>query len=221
LSRAGEKGPSRADASLSLRGNIDVVSPLDLLEWLCRNRKTGRFHLYNQDIDGEVVIVDGDLVDARWRGLCGMPALCELVTCETGFFELLPVSSPVEQTLHGSWRNLLFQVVEMLDERKKDEKTQGASRTSRRRRKPSSEITLVALASEEETEFKEERTAKEEAPSGLVQGQIHAVSLVDQGFVAFKAGNIEEARRCWSEALVLDLENRSIQFNLRRLGRYS
>ena len=44
-----------------------------------------------------------------------------------------------------------------------------------------------------------------------------AVALIDQGFAALRAGNAAEARQCWTQALLLDPDNRSLQFNLRKL----
>jgi hypothetical protein len=44
-----------------------------------------------------------------------------------------------------------------------------------------------------------------------------ASSLVDRGFAALRAGDIEEARQCWLAAKRLDPENRSLDLNLRKL----
>jgi hypothetical protein len=44
-----------------------------------------------------------------------------------------------------------------------------------------------------------------------------ASSLVDKGFAALRAGNVEEARQCWLAAKQLDPENRSLDLNLKKL----
>jgi Tfp pilus assembly protein PilF len=44
-----------------------------------------------------------------------------------------------------------------------------------------------------------------------------ASHLIDQGFLAMKAGEIEHARTLWKQALTQDPENRMLQFNLRKL----
>ncbi|HRI70064.1 MAG TPA: tetratricopeptide repeat protein, partial [Polyangium sp.] len=41
--------------------------------------------------------------------------------------------------------------------------------------------------------------------------------LMDQGFSALRAGNRDEARRFWKEALELDPGNRRIELNLKKL----
>jgi Tfp pilus assembly protein PilF len=44
-----------------------------------------------------------------------------------------------------------------------------------------------------------------------------ASSLVDKGFAALRAGNVEEARKCWQSAKELDPDNRSLDLNLKKL----
>ena len=44
-----------------------------------------------------------------------------------------------------------------------------------------------------------------------------AIYLVDLGFAALRAGELAEAKRHWSRALLLDPTNRTLQLNLRRL----
>jgi hypothetical protein len=40
---------------------------------------------------------------------------------------------------------------------------------------------------------------------------------VDKGFAALRAGNNDEARRCWLAAKQLDPDNRSLDLNLKKL----
>jgi hypothetical protein len=44
-----------------------------------------------------------------------------------------------------------------------------------------------------------------------------ASSLVDRGFSALRAGNVDEARQFWLAAKKLDPENRSLDLNLKKL----
>jgi Tfp pilus assembly protein PilF len=42
-------------------------------------------------------------------------------------------------------------------------------------------------------------------------------ALIDYGFAALRAGNSAEARQYWTRALAREPDNRSLQFNLRKL----
>ena len=123
--RSPESRPQSGQETESLSGSLSVVSTLDLIEWLCSNRKIWSLRLYGQGqgrtnekvVTGEVVVVDGQMVDARWGDVHGLPALCEIVGCHKGSFDLAPVSGPIERTLDGRWQSLLLGAVQMLDER--------------------------------------------------------------------------------------------------------
>jgi hypothetical protein len=49
------------------------------------------------------------------------------------------------------------------------------------------------------------------------RGNGAASSLVDKGFAALRAGDVEEARKCWLAAKELDPDNRSLDLNLKKL----
>ena len=102
---------------VTLFGSLEIVSPLDLLEWLCCNQKSWSIKIHGKEMDGGVTVLDGQIVDARWDRLRGMDALSKIADCQQGLFELLPVTEPVERTLHGHWQGLLLSAVQRLDER--------------------------------------------------------------------------------------------------------
>jgi hypothetical protein len=183
--RAPEARAQSGQESETLCGSLAVVSTLDLIEWLCSNKKIWLLRLYRQGqgkgILGEVVVIDGQIVDARWGDVHGMPALSEIVGCQKGSFDLAPVSGSVERTLHGHWQSLLLSAVQILDERNH-----------------------------------QSRDSLPLAKAGKDNRQ-HPEALIDQGFAALRAGNSAEARQRWTEALALDPDNRSVQFNLRKL----
>jgi hypothetical protein len=183
-----QEGPTAAHESVTLSGSLSVVSPLDLLEWLCSNKKVWSIRLHGQGLDAEVTVVGGQILDARWGDIHGMDALCEIVGCQQGFFELVPVTATPEPTLHGHWQSLLLGAVQMLDERKHHKGAHTMSEGISERR-------LLSLRG----------------------GAISAEALVDQGFAALRTGDAAEAKRLWTEALVLDPDNRAVRFNLRKL----
>ena len=64
-----------------------------------------------------VTVCGGQIVDARWANIHGMEALSEIVGCQRGFFELMPVMKSLQRTLHGHWQNLLHSALQVLEER--------------------------------------------------------------------------------------------------------
>ena len=224
--RSSESRPQSGQDSETLSGSLSVVSTLDLIEWLCCNRKIWSLRLHGQDHDqsiaGEVVVVDGQMVDARWGDVHGLPALCEIVGCQKGSFDLVPVSGSVERTLDGHWQSLLLSAVQMLDERNhrnRDESPCEEPQESPRASSSSGQLMLIALPPDGQAQATAQATPSV-APAvfdARKDANASAVTLIDQGFAALRAGNPAEARQCWTQALALDPDNRSLQFNLRKL----
>ena len=107
-------------APTTLCGSLAVVSPLDLLEWLCGNNNNKRdwsIRLHGKGIDAVVTVAGGQIVNARWGNVHGIEALSEIVGCQRGFFELVPVTGSPQRTLHGPWQSLLHSALQALDER--------------------------------------------------------------------------------------------------------
>lgn len=196
LSKAAESSrPPASDEATTLRGSLAVLSPLDLLQWLCNNQQTWKVRLYGQGVDGDVVVLQGQLVDARWGILQGPSALVEIVGCQYGCFELVTVETLSAGNLHGHSQALLLNAVRALDER------------NHRVLKRASSVPPPS------GHFPPSPTA--------VSGEhsLPSLGLVDLGFAALRAGNTTEAKRFWREALALDPNNRSLQFNLKKLER--
>ena len=229
--RSPESRPQSGQGSETLSGNLSVVSTLDLIEWLCGNRKIWSLRLYGQrdgdgqSITGEVVVVEGQIVDARWGDVHGLPALSEIVSCEKGSFDLAPVSGSIERTLDGRWQSLLLCAVQMFDERKYHDRNGSQSEASQGGQRSASspvrsgELMLIALPPDGQAQADAQGTRSvvgSVSEAGMEAGA-SAVALIDRGFAALREGNSAKARQCWSQALVLDPDNRSLQFNLRKL----
>ena len=224
--RSPEQRPQAAQESETLRGSLAVVSPLDLIEWLCSNKKIWSLQLHGQGQgpSGEVVVIDGQIVDARWGSVHGMEALSEIVDLKKGSFDLAPVSGSIERTLQGHWQSLLLGAVQMLDERNFQRRSGTPSDgvpEVRRAANRSGEHMMIALPPDgqvqAEAEAPDGRSASDAASSAGKDPGTSAEALIDRGFAALRAGNSSEAKRCWNEALALDPDNRSVQFNLRKL----
>jgi hypothetical protein len=67
-------------------------------------------------------VVGGQIVDARWGNMRGMEALSEIVGCQRGIFELVPVTGSPRRTLHGHWQCLLHGALQVLAERNCEER---------------------------------------------------------------------------------------------------
>jgi Domain of unknown function (DUF4388) len=211
-----------------LCGSLAIVSPLDLIEWLCSNKKIWSLRLHGQGqgqgVIGEVVVIDGQIVDARWGDVHGMQALSEIVGLKQGSFDLAPVSGSIERTLQGHWQSLLLGAVQILDERNFQKRSGAPSEGSpqgRRSASRSGEHMMIALPPDDQVqtaaEVPGERSAAHAGSSAGKDVGPTAEALIDHGFAALRTGNSAEARRCWTQALALDPENRSVQFNLRKL----
>jgi hypothetical protein len=219
--RPPEARPQPAQGSETLCGSLAIVSPLDLIEWLCSNKKIWslRLHGQGQGLSGEVVVVDGQMVDARWGDVRGMQALSEIVDLKKGSFDLAPVSGSIERTLQGPWQSLLLNAVQMLDERNFQRRSGTPSEGTpevRRSSSHSGEHMMIALPADA-AETTGERSVPDAVSSASRDAGTSAEALIDRGFAALRAGNSFEAKRCWTEALALDPDNRSVQFNLRKL----
>jgi Domain of unknown function (DUF4388) len=119
--RSAEQGLGPERAATTLRGSLAVVSPLDLLAWLCGNKRDWSIRLHGQGVDALVTVRDGQIVDARWAHIHGLEALGEIVGCQRGFFELVPVTGSQQRTLHGHWQGLLHSALQALHERNREE----------------------------------------------------------------------------------------------------
>jgi hypothetical protein len=231
--RSPESRPQPGQGSETLCGSLSVVSALDLIEWLCSNRKIWSLRLHGQEdgpshgqtITGEVVVVDGQMIDARWGESHGLPALSEIVGCQKGSFDLAPVSGSIERTLDGHWQSLLLSAVQILDERNhrnrdgsQSEVSQDGPRTSSSSGR-SGEHMLIALPADGQSQADAPATPSvaEGVPGGGKDASASAEALIDRGFAALRVGNSAEARQCWTQAVALDPDNRSLQFNLRKL----
>ena len=64
-----------------------------------------------------VTVRGGQIVHARWGQVRGMEALSEIVGCQQGFFELVPVTGSQQRTLQGPWQSLLHGALQALGER--------------------------------------------------------------------------------------------------------
>jgi hypothetical protein len=214
-----EPKPARSERPAILFGSLDVVSAFDLLEWLCCNHKSWALRVLAPGLEGQAVVLGGELVDARFGSMRGLPALAEIVGCRQGQFDLVPVTEVAQPTLHGRWQALLLSAAQMLDERDQAIRAEVTIVPERRPAKAGAPQRpgppLVALPSADAR-----RSKPPPLPAGrgeLPAPRTDVEALIDQGFAALREGDRAEARRCWGAALALAPGHRTLQFNLRKL----
>jgi hypothetical protein len=210
-----------------LKGSLAVVSATDLLEWLCCNGRTGILRLHDAaKPKAQVVILSGQIVDATWPGLRGLEALCEIVACEHGSFDLVPASTAAERTLHGNWQTLLLSATQILDERNHEDRQSGKGDASTKRKaapqsSSRSSEHLFALPFPDEPKTRPNLDAQDAHATATSdsagQNPVTAQEWIDQGFSALRVGDNERARACWTTALAMQPSDRTLRFNLRKL----
>lgn len=177
-------------SNISLQGSLQIVSPPDLIQWLCCGNRSHRVHLWGADFEGELVVQSGELVDATADGLRGMDALVAIFEQTEGSFELLALDAVRSHSLHGSWQSLVLTATQRLDER-------------------AMEFSPTAHTREDIAPVPAEILSGNESSS--------VAELVDRGFVALRVGMPGVAYTLWTRALERDPDNKSIRFNLQRL----
>jgi CheY-like chemotaxis protein len=198
------------DCIQRLSGCLSALSAADLIQMLCLANRTAAIRISAHGLTGTVMVQDGRLVHAAWGDLVGPQALCEIIAAEDGVFRTTPVPEEVETTIHQDWQHALMDAVRVLDERAHGSPRQSGSFPAIRiDDSVFDRMASGASSSRKGNGIEDARTLPRSAGASS--------ALLDKGFAALRAGNIEEARQCWLAAKQLDPENRSIDLNLRKL----
>jgi DNA-binding response OmpR family regulator len=196
-----------------LSGCFSTLSAADLIQMLCLTQRTAALRITAHGVSGSVMVKEGQLVHATWGALVGQQALCEILDAKDGVFRTTPLPDGIEPTFRVSWQHALMDATRALDER--------ANSTRRRTGSfPAIRVDDFSLPPGQSQDTKGptvvapdpgQDARRAPRPAGV------APSLVDRGFAALRAGNVEEARQCWLAAKKLDPENRSLDLNLKKL----
>ena len=190
-----------------LSGSFSALSAADLIQMLCLAQRTSALRITAHGVAGTVMVKQGRLLHATWGNTVGQEALCGIIAAEDGVFRTTPLPADVEPTITQDWQHALMEAVRTLDER-----THGSIRQSGSFPTIRMDDSLSHADDEVRSRVLSGVELRRAArPTGA------ASSLVDKGFVALRAGDVEEARRCWLAAKQLDPENRSLDLNLKKL----
>jgi CheY-like chemotaxis protein len=205
-----------------LRGSLSTLSAADLIQMLCLGQKTTALSIAANGVNGSVMIRDGKLVHASWGDQTGVSAIHRIIAIEDGLFSMTPLPASVPTTITTDWQHVLMEAARLVDERTKDNSTAPASRPNVR----ADDATLGDTVGDDGWQLggweapvpsSRSEVLYRESLRGAADPVVAAARLVDGGFAALRAGNIEHARRCWQAAQRLDPENRSIELNLKKL----
>jgi hypothetical protein len=99
-----------------LRGDLQQLGLLDVLQLLSMNRRTGVLVLASTDGVAEIRLADGEVLDARFRRFDGEKALFRLVAIRTGTFVFSPSSLPAIARFSSPTSALLLEAMRQNDE---------------------------------------------------------------------------------------------------------
>lgn len=195
-----------------LSGSFAALSASDLIQMLCLGRRSLSVRISAHGTIGGLAIVDGQLVHASWGDLVGEKAVREIIAVEDGVFRTAPILCRVDATITRDWQHVLMDAVRALDEQAHGTYRSSGSLPAIRMDDVSLE-TMVPRAADLRLSPSESMGEARFVPrtSGT------ASALVDKGFAALRAGNLDEARQCWLAAKQMDPDNRSLDLNLRKL----
>lgn len=99
-----------------IEGSLSEISLPDLLQMFSMNRKDGKLSLASNKENGEIYILDGDIVDATVGEINGEKALFRLLTWKRGSFKFLPAKVTVSQKISRPTDNLIMEGLRQYDE---------------------------------------------------------------------------------------------------------
>jgi hypothetical protein len=183
---------------------------------LCLAQQTSSLRITAHGRQGAIVVREGKLVHASWGPLVGQDALREIIAAEDGVFRTAPLPEEIETTIRGDWQYALMEAVRSLDERAQGRHLHSGSFPAIRiddsffgTMSSAAPVPGAKKATDDKSDHSRGRV--------MPRSPGAALSLVDKGFAALRAGKIDEARECWLAAKQLDPENRSLDLNLKRL----
>jgi hypothetical protein len=215
--------PSDIASTTVLRGDLSAVTILEVIQLMCAQGQSWTVSLLDQGVAAEASVSGGELVDARYDKLSGQDALVELIALRQGKFEVRSHNGNVPHTIHGRWQQVLIAAVQQLDERMSTQRSENTrslvaptTHHSRRRKSGKFHSDELARTRPSPTPSNPPDTVKEAIM--VSPNAAEAPELIDRGFAALRAGNVNEARAHWTHALELDPGNRALRFNLKKLN---
>jgi CheY-like chemotaxis protein len=97
-------------------GDLEEMGLGDMVQVLWQGRKTGNLKILSGGEPGEVHFVEGQIVDAAWRGRRGADAFYPMLRCKEGEFAFDPTFKPQARAITDTTETLLLEGMRRLDE---------------------------------------------------------------------------------------------------------
>jgi DNA-binding response OmpR family regulator len=111
-----EKMTRNASANGHLRGSLEQMNVVDLLQSMELSRKTCALTLTSDDQRCEMYFVEGQIQHARYGGVSGDDAVYQVLSWDSGNFEINFNGRTTEHTTTKSTQGLLMEGLRLLDE---------------------------------------------------------------------------------------------------------
>lgn len=99
-----------------LVGSVAQLDLIDFLQLLIMNHQSRAVVVHSPGGVGDLVVKDGNIVDARCGGLRGEQALFKILGQRSGKFSEVPLPATIERTIEGRGEMLLLEAMRLRDE---------------------------------------------------------------------------------------------------------
>lgn len=108
--------PSRPLPAQDVRGHVEQVPLVDILQLLAMNRRSGVLTLTTESGAGELHLADGEVIDAAFRKLAGEKALYRMLGERAGHFAFTQGEPVSTRRIQSSTSMLLMEAMRQVDE---------------------------------------------------------------------------------------------------------
>jgi predicted regulator of Ras-like GTPase activity (Roadblock/LC7/MglB family) len=99
-----------------MKGNLHDMAVADLIQHVCRDRKTAKVSIRISGRQAVLFFEDGNIVHASLDDMAGEEVIYEILRWEEGSFEMEIGVKPPAKTIEKSWSSLLLEGARRLDE---------------------------------------------------------------------------------------------------------
>ena len=102
----------------TLRGNLQSISLMDVIQLLHANRKTGKLHVNREKISGALYVLNGDVIHAETPQVLGESAAFDILSWTQGEFEFISCKFKAPVSIKRTLPDLLMEAARTTDSRK-------------------------------------------------------------------------------------------------------
>ncbi|MDB6055613.1 MAG: Response regulator receiver protein [Verrucomicrobiales bacterium] len=114
-------------AAQGFRG-VQSKSLVDIIQLECLSQSSSVLRILNNNKEGRIWVLNGELVDAVCGALNGEEAFKEICSWKTGNFEILPSEPDRPRTIHNSYQGLLLDSAQAMDEMQSSPSSESVAR---------------------------------------------------------------------------------------------